>query len=50
MKGCVLFGRFVFSNPEKNVSRRTRAASAEKVVNAEPTAGRPTTDKSRQDH
>ena len=24
MKGCVLFGRFVFSTPEKNISRHTR--------------------------
>jgi hypothetical protein len=22
MKGCVLFGRFVFSNPDRNISRR----------------------------
>lgn len=25
MKGCVLFGRFVFSNEEKNISRRLDA-------------------------
>ncbi len=25
MKGCILFGRFVFSTPEKNISRHTRA-------------------------
>lgn len=29
MKGCVLFGRFVFSTPEKNISRRVRAAAEE---------------------
>lgn len=27
MKGCILFGRFVFSNEEKNISRHTRAKS-----------------------
>ncbi len=27
MKGCVLFGRFVFSTPEKNISRHTRDAA-----------------------
>jgi hypothetical protein len=27
MKGCILFGRFVFSTPEKNISRHTRAGT-----------------------
>jgi hypothetical protein len=29
MKGCVLAGRFVFANPEKNRSRRQRPAQGD---------------------
>lgn len=37
MKGCVLFGRFVFSNPEKNISRHAReAASPDPERHAQP--------------
>ncbi len=37
MKGCVLFGRFVFSTDEKNISRHARAA-AERKDAATPSA------------
>ena len=50
MKGCVLFGRFVFSNPEKNISRHTRAAPKGGDAGSEPADGNPSSDKSRQDH
>ncbi len=29
MKGCILFGRFVFSTPEKNISRHARTRPAD---------------------
>jgi hypothetical protein len=35
MKGCVLYGRFAFSNPDKNspsIKRKLKAKSAEKEV------------------
>jgi len=37
MKGCILFGRFVFSTEEKNVSRHTRANAERKETVAEQT-------------
>jgi hypothetical protein len=30
MKGCILFGRFVFSTDEKNISRHTRPKTEQK--------------------
>lgn len=42
MKGCILFGRFVFSTPEKNISRRARAAAEQyDAARAQPSASTP---------
>ena len=32
MKGCILFGRFIFSNPQKNISRRLHEKAARKGI------------------
>lgn len=36
MKGCILFGRFVFSTAEKNISRHARAAAERKSAATPP--------------
>lgn len=42
MKGCILFGRFVFSTDEKNISRHTRAeAERTETPPAQPSAATP---------
>ena len=32
MKGCILSGRFIFSNPQKNISRRLQEKAVRKGI------------------
>ena len=40
MKGCVLAGRFVFSNPDKNTDRVLRTKAGKRGVDGNAEAGR----------